>query len=128
MDGSLVSSAHVCHAAHNLTCSKLFHQLTRTVNGCLGIIGIKSFFKLAGCIVRRPILLEDRRIFVPSKHAASKSTVFYLICDHGVFAAHDSRNAYRLFAVADHQDVFIHDTFLSVQSYQIFLRFLLCGQ
>src|SRR5699024_4418477 len=108
-------AAYVNHAANHFAGAKFFHQLARAVDGRFGLIGIQAFFKFAGSVCpesnplgRKPDLgsVEDGRL---KKHG------LHLVGDHGVFTAHDTADAYRFFAVADHQDVFIHGPLLAVQ-------------
>ena len=41
-----------------------------------------------------------------------------IVCDHGVFATHDTCDTDSLPAIADHQNLIVHLTFLTIQCYE----------
>ncbi len=75
----MVLSSFSCRYRHtsadNFTGTKFFHQLACTVDCCLCIIWVKTFFKFTGCICTKSDSLGRKTDVGSVKAAASNSTV-----------------------------------------------------
>ena len=107
--------ADINHTTYNLAGTKLFHQLACTVDGSLCVVRVKAFLKFTGCICTKADSLGRKTDAGSIKACSLKKNGFYIVCDHGVLAAHDTSDADRFFAVTDHQNVLIHGTLLAIQ-------------
>ena len=112
---------YISHTTNNFTGSQFFHQLAGTVDGCQCIVRIQTFFKFSGSICTKSDSLCRQTDIRTVKACCFKQNCFYIVCDHGIFSAHDTCDTDRFFSVTDHQNVFIHLAFLPVKSNKFFV-------
>ena len=127
--------ADINHTANNLTGTKLFHQLAGSVDCSLCIIRVKTFLKLTGSICTKSDSLGRKSDVCSIKAGCFKQNCVYVICDHGILATHNTSDSNRFLTIADHQDVLVHNTFLTIQcdKFLIFTRtaynnFMVCNR
>ena len=112
---------YISHTTDNFTGSQFFHQLAGTVDGCLRIIRIQTFLEFSGSIGTKSDSLCRQTDVRTIKACRFEQNGFYIVCDHGIFSTHDTCDTDGFFSITDHQDIFIHLTFLSVQSNKFFV-------
>ena len=116
---------YVYGSAHYFSCAHLFYQLAGTVNCSFCIVRVQALFKLAGCIRTQSYSLAGLPDIYPVKAGSLKQHRLYIVCNHRVFSAHDSRDADLFLAVADHQHFFVQLSFLPVKGGKLIP--ILCG-
>ena len=96
-------------------------QLAGTINSCLCIVRIQSFFKLTGSICTKSYTLAGQTDVGSVKAGCLEQHGLYIICDHGVLTTHDTSHTDCFLTVADHQYIFIQCTLLSIQSHEFLI-------
>ena len=107
--------ADINHSSNNLTCAKFFHQLASAVDSCLCIVRVKTLLEFTGSICTKTDSLGRKTDACSIKACSLKKNCLHIVCDHGVLTAHDTSDANSFLAIADHQNVFIHSTLLTIQ-------------
>ena len=114
---------YICHATDYFTGTQFFDQLACTIDRCLCIVRIQTFFELAGSIGSKTDFLCRKADVGAIKTCSLKHHRLYIVSDHGILTAHDAGNANSFLTVTDHQNRIIHRTFLTVQCGKFFAVF-----
>ena len=116
--------ADIYHSTYDFTCSKFLHQLACSVDSCLRIVRVKTFFEFTGSICSQTDSLGRKADICSIKTCSLEKNSFYIVCDHRILSTHDTGNTNCFLTVADHQYLIIHGTFLSIQRYKFLI--ILC--
>ena len=103
------------NAGHNLTCLQKLHQLHRAVHCLQCQIGVKSLFKLTGCVCTQTNLFRCDTHVRAVKVCGFKQHRLRAFHNHGIFAAHYACNRNCLFGVGNHKHGGVKASHLSVQ-------------
>ena len=68
--------ADIYHSTYDFTCSKFLHQLACSVDSCLRIVRVKTFFEFTGSICSQTDSLGRKADICSIKTCSSKRTVF----------------------------------------------------
>ena len=104
----------LCHRA----AAKLFHQLAGTIHCFQCIVRIQSLFKYRRCLGADSDSLGGLADVGSVEGCRLKKNGMYVLCDHGILAAHDAGNADCAVCVIDHQDIAVKLSLLSVQRHK----------
>ena len=116
-------AAYIYHSAYNFACAKFFHKLACSVDSCLCIIRIKTFLKFTGSICSQTDSLGRKTDVCSIKACCFEKNCLYIVCDHRIFATHDTCDADCFLTVADHQYLIIHGTFLTIKCHEFLIIF-----
>ena len=108
-------AVYIYGSADYFTGSHLFYQLAGTVDRSFRIVWIQPLFELTGCIRTKPDSFTGFPDIYPIKAGSLKQHRLYIVCNHGIFSTHDSGDTDLFLTIADHQHIFVHRSFLSVQ-------------
>ena len=109
---------NINHTVNHFTGTQFFDQLACTIDRCLCIVRVQTLFKFTLGIGTHTELFTGKTDIRAVKAGRFKEHRLNVVCDHGVFTAHDTCDTNRFFTITDSQHRIIHLMTLAVQCHK----------